>query len=350
MLGQVELGGHLLGGDEPFVIAEAGVNHDGDVAKAHALIDVAARAGAGSVKFQTFEPAAVVAAGTAAAPYQKAATGSSSQVDILQSLALPRAAWLELAEHASEQGLVFLSTPFDLASAEMLVALGVPALKVPSGELTNTPFIARLAEYGVPLLISTGMGSIDEVAAAVAAASAAPGLMLFHCVSAYPAPPEDCNLRAIPALAEQFDVPVGWSDHTPGAEAALAAAALGARVFEKHLTLDRTAPGPDHAASLEPDELAGYVASIASVIRMLGDGRKRLMPSEAENAPLVRRSWHATRDLTVGSILGVGDVVALRPETGIPVSVDVQGWVVNAPVAAGVALDPAVVAAPVVGA
>lgn len=334
----VTIGNHLLGGETPFVIAEAGVNHDGDVAKAHALIDVAAEAGAGSVKFQTFEASSLVAEDASAAPYQKRATGSATQSEMLKALSLPRDAWLELSDHARERDLLFLSTPFDLASADLLLELGVPALKVPSGELTNLGFIRRLAELDVPLLISTGMGSLDEVGAALGAAAAAPSRALFHCVSAYPAPAEDCNLRAIPAMQAQFDVPVGWSDHTTGSTAAVAAAALGASIFEKHFTLDSTAPGPDHAASLEPDELAAYVRDVDAAVRMLGDGRKRRMPSELENAPLVRRSWHLRRDVPAQHVLTADDVVALRPEAGVSVAVDVVGRTTVRAVAAGEAL------------
>jgi N,N'-diacetyllegionaminate synthase len=334
-LNHVRIGNHVLGGDVPFVIAEAGVNHDGDVEKAHELIDVAARSGAGSVKFQTFEPSALVAVDASSAPYQERATGSSTQSEMLEALSLPRSAWAELSAHAQEKGLVFLSTPFDLASAELLLGLGVPALKVPSGELTNTPFISRLARFDVPLLVSTGMGSLEEVDAALDAASGAPGRALFHCVSAYPAPAEDCNLRAIPAMAERFGIPVGWSDHTRGATSAVAATALGATLFEKHFTLDSSAPGPDHAASLEPEELATYVRAIEDSVAMLGDGRKRRMPSELENAPLVRRSWHAARDLDAGTTLGDDDLLALRPENGVTVAVDVRGMTTSRAIAAG---------------
>ncbi|WP_243063534.1 N-acetylneuraminate synthase family protein [Humibacter sp. RRB41] len=341
----ITVGNHLLGGDLPFVIAEAGVNHDGDVAKAHTLIDVAAEAGAGSVKFQTFEASSLVAENTSSAPYQERATGSSSQSELLQALSLPRSAWRELSDHASEKGLLFLSTPFDLASADLLLELGVPALKVPSGELTNLAFIRRLAELGVPLLISTGMASLDEVGAALEAAAAAPGRALFHCVSAYPAPFEDCNLLAIPAMAEQFDVPVGWSDHTAGSTAAVASAALGARIFEKHFTLDSTAPGPDHAASLEPEELAEYISDVSTAVQMLGDGKKRRMPSEFENAPLVRRSWHVRRDLPAGHVISTDDVIALRPETGVSVAVDIVGRTTTRAVATGDALVPDAVTA-----
>jgi N-acetylneuraminate synthase/N,N'-diacetyllegionaminate synthase len=334
----VTIGNHRLGGDQPFVIAEAGVNHDGDVATAHALIEVAAQAGAGSVKFQTFEASSLVAEDASATPYQQRATGSSSQSQMLQALSLPRTAWRELSDHAAELDLLFLSTPFDLASADLLLELGVPALKVPSGELTNLEFIRRLAALKVPLLISTGMGSLEEVGSALEAASAAPSRALFHCVSAYPAPAEDCNLLAIPAMADTFDVPVGWSDHTAGSTAAVASAALGARIFEKHFTLDSTAAGPDHAASLEPDELASYIRDIDVAVRMLGDGRKRRMPSEFENAPLVRRSWHARRDLPAGHLLTDSDVIALRPETGVSVSVDIVGRSTTRPTLAGEAI------------
>lgn len=334
----VTIGDHRLGGEQPFVIAEAGVNHDGDIAKAHALIEVAAQVGAGSVKFQTFEASSLVAENAESTPYQQRATGSSSQSDMLKALSLPREAWRELSEHAAELNLLFLSTPFDLASADLLLELGVPALKVPSGELTNLGFIRSLAGLGVPLLLSTGMGSLDEVAAALEAAAAAPSRALFHCVSAYPAPFEDCNLLAIPAMAEKFGIPVGWSDHTAGSTAAIAAAALGSRIFEKHFTLDSTAPGPDHAASLEPDELATYIRDIDDAVRMLGDGNKRRMPSEFENAPLVRRSWHLRAEVPAGHVLTADDLIALRPESGVSVAVDIVGRATTRALAAGEAL------------
>nr|WP_243751896.1 N-acetylneuraminate synthase family protein [Leucobacter weissii] len=313
------------GGDGFALIAEAGVNHNGDLALAHRLIDAAVAAGAHIVKFQTFVVDQLVAPDAASTPYQRRQGGPQDQTALLRSLALPREAWPELRRHADDAGIGFLSTPFDLDSARLLVDLGVDALKVPSGELTNTPFIAELAGAGLPLLLSTGMAELPEIDAALAAASAAPAVALFHCVSAYPAPPEDCNLAAIPALHERFGVPVGWSDHTLGADAALAAAALGARLFEKHFTLDRTLPGPDHQASLTPDELGDYAARIARAIAMLGDGRKRRMPSEEENAPLVRRSWHAARPLPRGHVLTAEDLVALRPETGLRPSQAIAG-------------------------
>lgn len=322
------------GGDDVVVIAEAGVNHNGSVDLAHQLIDVAAAAQADYVKFQTFDPAKLVAKGTEAAPYQKE-RGATTQSDLLEQLALAPSAWKELRDHANESGIGFLSTPFDIDSAHLLVDLGVSALKVSSGELTNLPFLREMSALPVDLLVSTGMGSESEVREAFAACSEAQFVAFFHCVSSYPAPVEQCNLRAIPAMADLLGVPVGWSDHTPGFESAIVAASLGARLFEKHFTLDRTMEGPDHTASLEPDELAAYVAAVRAVPLMLGDGKKRRMPAEEVNAGLVRRSWHATRDLKPGDVLTASDLIALRPEVGVSPVVDLVGAVLSEPVSAG---------------
>ena len=323
---------------EVVVIAEAGVNHDGNPELAHRLVDVAADAGADAVKFQTFDPHRLVSAAADATPYQRARGSAADQRSLLASLTLPSSAWAELRDHAAERGIQFLSTPFDLGSAELLVELGVPALKVSSGELTNTPFLRQLATFGVPLLVSTGMGSAAEVAAAVEACAQAPGTVLFHCVSAYPAPLDQCNLRAIPVMAQAHGLPVGWSDHTTGVTSALGAVALGAAVLEKHVTTDRTRRGPDHAASLEPDGLATYVEQCRALARALGDGVKRRVPAEEENAALVRRSWHAARDLGPGTVLTADDVVLLRPEGGAAPGQVLVGRRVRATVAAGAPL------------
>jgi N,N'-diacetyllegionaminate synthase len=302
---------------EIVVIAEAGVNHDGDPDLAHRLVDVAADAGADAVKFQTFDPERLVSPAADAAPYQRARGSTADQHSLLASLTLPASVWTELQDHATERGTQFLSTPFDLGSAELLVGMGVPALKVSSGELTNTPFLRELAQLGVPLLVSTGMGTAAEVADAVDACAPAPGTVLFHCVSAYPAPLDQCNLRAVPQMQSTHGLPVGWSDHTIGVASALGAVALGASVLEKHVTIDRTRPGPDHEASLEPDALAAYVADCRALARALGDGTKRRVPAEEENAHLVRRSWHAARTLDAGTVLTAADLVLLRPEGGV---------------------------------
>jgi N,N'-diacetyllegionaminate synthase len=329
------VGDRVVGDGHPcFVVAEAGVNHNGRPDLAHRLVEAAAAAGADAVKFQTFRPEALVAAGAAAAPYQRA-RGATAQDDMLRSLVLPASAWGDLAGHAAEHGLLFLSTAFDEASAAIVADLGVPALKIPSGELDNLPFIRQLAAHRLPLLISTGMGTLDEVAAAIDAARAAPGVALFHCVTAYPAPPLDANLRAIPTMRERFRVPVGWSDHTPGSTTAVAAVALGATLLEKHLTTDRALPGPDHAASADPDQFAAYIRDVRDTEGALGDGVKRPAASEEENRVHARRSLHATHDLAPGDVLGAGDVVALRPATGIAPGTDVSGRTIVRPVPAG---------------
>jgi N,N'-diacetyllegionaminate synthase len=320
---------------EVYVIAEAGVNHNGDLALAHDLVDVAAESGADAVKFQTFDPAMLVSSTASSTPYQRARGGAQDQRSLLEALTLPRSAWAELQSHAVDRETTFLSTPFDIDSAEMLVGLGLPALKVSSGELTNIPYLHALASLGVTLLVSTGMGTAQEVADAVDACAEAPGLVLFHCVSAYPAPIQECNLRAIPTMQVAHDIPVGWSDHTPGLTTALGAVALGASILEKHYTTDRTLPGPDHRASLEPAELTDYVTQAKLLALGLGDGVKRRMPSEEENSALVRRSWHAAADLSEGTVLGNEHLLLLRPEGGVSPAVDIRGRGLSRSVQAG---------------
>jgi N,N'-diacetyllegionaminate synthase len=336
--GTLVLGRHRLGAGLPcFVIAEAGVNHNGDVGLAHRLVETSAAAGADAVKFQTFRPERLVADAAGAAPYQRR-RGASTQREMLQALALDDGAWRELAAHARERNLVFLSTAFDLRSLDVLLDLGVEALKVPSGEIDNLPFVRELARRELPLLMSTGMATQQEVAAAVAAAAGASGLALLHCVTAYPAPVEESNLRAIVTMREAFGLTVGWSDHTEGSVTAVAAVALGASLLEKHVTIDRTLPGPDHAASSSPEELAAYVAAVRAAETSLGDGVKRPAPAERENVRHARRSYHALRDLRAGERLGEEDVALLRPADGLPPGTVVVGRRVARPVAAGSAL------------
>lgn len=317
----LRLGSRTIGPGHPcFLIAEAGVNHNGDVELAHRLVDVAADAGADAVKFQTFDPDLLVSPQAPKADYQIATTGATeSQLDMLRRLVLPHDALAALAAHAAERGLLFLSTPFDEGSADFLEGLGMPAFKVPSGEVTNHAFVAHLAAKGKPVLMSTGMANLSEVAQAVhlVREHGDPPLGLFHCVTSYPAPPADCNLRAIGTMAAAFRVPVGWSDHTEGLRVSLAAVAAGATLLEKHFTLDRGLPGPDHRASLEPEELTELVRAVREVESALGDGTKRPMPSELVNTPVARRSLHAARPLPVGHVLAAGDLAALRPGTGL---------------------------------
>ncbi len=315
----LSIGDRAVGGGRAFVIAEAGVNHDGRPELAHRLVDAAADAGADAVKFQTFDPAALAAADAPTADYQRSRGETGSQRAMLERLALPADAWLALQAHARERGLAFLSTPFDLVSADLLDRLDVPAFKVGSGELTNIPFLAALARRGRPMLVSTGMATMVEVADAVDAIASAgdPPLALFHCVSSYPARPEDANLRAIETMRRAFGVPVGWSDHTLGVELPLAAVAAGAVLVEKHVTLDRTMPGPDHAASLEPGELRAMVVGIRAVEAALGTGRKEPVPAEQPIARVARRSLHWRRALPAGAVIAEADLVALRPGTGL---------------------------------
>ncbi|HVL53746.1 MAG TPA: N-acetylneuraminate synthase family protein [Vitreimonas sp.] len=317
----LRVAGRDLGGDDRvFVIAEGGVNHDGRVDLAHQLIDAAADAGADAVKFQTFDPDALVSAAAPTADYQREAGETGGQREMLRRLALPDDAWPGLQAHAADRGLVFLSTPFDDASADLLDRLEVPAFKVGSGELTNLPFLERLADRGRPILLSTGMADMVEVAAAVDAihGTGNPQLALLHCVSAYPARVEDANLRALVTMRSAFGLPTGWSDHTPGIDLPVAATALGAAIIEKHLTLDMTMPGPDHRTSLEPSTFAEMVRSIRSVGRALGGGEKRPVDAEVATAAVARRSLHWGRSLRAGDEVGEQDLVAVRPGTGVP--------------------------------
>jgi N,N'-diacetyllegionaminate synthase len=238
---------------------------------------------------------------------------------MLRRLELSPDAHRELQAHARRRGVLFLSTPFDEASADLLDALAVPAIKIGSGEITNLPFLQHVARKRRPVILSTGMSSLEEVAAAVAAVreTGNPDLILLHCVSEYPARPDDANVRAMRALADAFGTPVGYSDHTAGLEVALAAVALGASVIEKHFTLDRTLPGPDHRASLEPAQLTELVRAIRVVERALGDGVKRPTAGELGNRVVARRSLAAAVDLPAGLALTRESLCALRPATGI---------------------------------
>ncbi len=323
----VSIGQKAIGDGSTYVIAEAGVNHNGRPELAHRLVDAAADAGADAVKFQTFDPAALAAPGAERAAYQVASgDGATDQRDMLAALVLPRDTWAALQAHAHARGIEFLSSPFDDESVELLERLGVPAFKVGSGELTNLPFIARVARYGRPLIISTGMASMNEVADAVDTVVSAgdPPLVLLHCVSNYPAEPADADLRAIETMRRAFEVPVGWSDHMVGIEASLAAAALGAAVIEKHLTLDRELPGPDHRASLEPDAFRAMTIGIRVVEDALGNGVKTPAATEADIARVARRSLHWRQAVSAGTVIELGHLEALRPGTGIePARMDV---------------------------
>lgn len=341
----LEFLGHRVGPGEPcFVIAEAGVNHNGSLDLARQLVDAAHKAGADAVKFQTFKAERLVTATAPKATYQKANTDAGeSQLAMLQRLELSEADHRALLTHCRQRGIQFISTPFDEASADLLAALDVPLFKLPSGELTNLPYLAHLARMGRPLILSTGMSYLSEVETAVRCieTNGNPPLALLHCVSNYPAAPSDVNLRAMDTLASAFGVPIGYSDHTPGNEVTLAAVALGACIIEKHLTLDRNLPGPDHKASLEPDEFAAAVRGIRIVESAMGNGRKVPAASEANTAAVARKSIVAARDLAAGETVDARAVAMMRPGTGLPAAMlpHLIGRRTRAAVAAGALLD-----------
>jgi len=284
------------------------------------LVDVAAEAGCDAVKFQTFEPALLATPRAAKAAYQARETGAGSQLDMLRALVLPTDALRALQRRAEQRGLIFLSTPFDPPSADLLHNLGVPAFKISSGDLTNLPLLRHVARFGKPLLISTGMATIGEVARAIDAVGEianTSAIVLFHCVSNYPADPADANLAAMATMRSTFRVPIGWSDHTDGIDIGIASVALGAEAIEKHFTLDQSLPGPDHKASLEPAQLRALVRAIRRVESAIGDGDKRPRESEAGVAAVARRSLAYGRTLGRGERVGADDLVALRPAGGI---------------------------------
>ncbi|HEX9397915.1 MAG TPA: N-acetylneuraminate synthase [Burkholderiales bacterium] len=318
----IRIAGRAVGAGEPcFVIAEAGVNHNGDAAIAADLIRAAAQAGADAVKFQTFSAERLATESSHKADYQLATTDpAESQFEMLKRLELPRAAYPELIALSKSQGILFLSSPFDEDSADFLEHLAVPAFKIPSGEITNLPLLEHVARKGRPMIVSTGMSDLGDVRSAVECIAGAgnPPLALLHCVSTYPAAPSDVNLRAMQTLRGAFATPVGYSDHGQGNEIALAAVALGACIVEKHLTISRGLPGPDHRASAEPGELLALVRGIRSVEAALGDGTKKPAASERSTAAAARRSLVAARDIPRGTVLTEAHIAVRRPGTGLP--------------------------------
>ena len=306
--------------DDVLIIAEAGVNHNGSLERARQLVAAAAAAGADVVKFQAFRATDLTATGTKTAAYQAANTGDDDQLHLLQALELDRKAFETVAATCRDEGIEFLCTPFDVGMTGDLVSLGMQRIKVASGELTNSPALRHFAGFGLPVILSTGMADLEEVRHAVDVLdrAGADDVTVLHCTSLYPTPVETVNLRAMTTMASETGRPVGYSDHTLGDHIAVAAVALGACVIEKHFTLDRSLPGPDHKASLEPDALATMVTRLRETARALGDGVKRPAPGEAETAALVRRSWRAARDLPAGAELADADVSLKRPADGLP--------------------------------
>jgi len=305
------------------IIAEAGVNHNGDIGLAKKLIAAAAEAGADLVKFQTFNAAALVSASAPKAEYQKKTTDSSeSQLEMLRKLELSREDHVVLIKECRAHGIGFFSTAFDYQSFDLLMELGcLEQIKIPSGELTNLPLLRYVSRDAKPLLLSTGMANLGEIEAAIDVVEAAGTprhlITVLHCTTEYPTPMEDVNLRAMVAMKKAFGVNTGYSDHTRGIEIPIAAVALGATVIEKHFTLDRNLPGPDHKASLEPHELKAMVAAIRNVERAFGDGIKRPSPCELKNKPIARKSLVAIRAIPAGELFSADNVGAKRPGAGI---------------------------------
>ncbi len=349
----VLIGSRPVGPGQPcFVVAEAGVNHNGDLRLAEQLVDAAVRAGADAVKFQTFDPDQLVTADADKPDYQARRTDASeSQLDMLRRLELPREAFRRLKAVCDQCGIAMLSTPFDAGSVDFLDDLGVSAFKIAAPDAVHHPLLAHVGRKRRPVILSTGMCTLAEVEDAVEVLrnAGADDLILLHCVSNYPADPADVNLHAMRTLADAFSVPVGLSDHTLGTAVPLAAVALGACVVEKHLTLDRMLPGPDHHASLEPAGFKQMVDDIRAVESALGDGIKRPAASEDEMRRLARRSVVVTEDVAAGETIGEHMLAAKRPATGIcPSRIgQVVGRIAARPLRAGTILQWADLTAPV---
>ena len=304
------------------IIAEAGVNHNGSIDTAKKMIDVAATAGADLVKFQTFKAETLVTQSADKAEYQKNLTDASeSQFEMIKKLELDRVAHEELIQHCKQKNIQFLSTAFDHDSIDFLAEMNIPFYKIPSGEITNLPYLRHVASMGKPIFMSTGMSTLEEVRVAMdvllEAGVKKDDINILHCNTEYPTPVEDVNLRAMLTIEKKLGVKVGYSDHTLGIEVPVAAVALGASVIEKHFTLDRTLPGPDHAASLEPDELKAMVVAIRNIKKAMGDGIKTPSLSEIKNIPIARKSIVAKEQIKKGELFTKDNLTVKRPGKGI---------------------------------
>jgi len=306
---------------EVFIIAEAGVNHNGNLATAMTMVEAAAAAGADAVKFQAFSAEDLATQEAPKASYQEAATGNGAQIEMLKKLELGADAHRELLEHCRAMGIEFLSSPFDLKSVDMLCCLGMEIFKIPSGEINNLPYLRKIGSLGKKVILSTGMSDLDEIRKAVEVLTGTgtrkEGITVLHCSTEYPTPDEDVNLRAMLTIKRELGVEVGYSDHTLGIEISIAAAALGATVIEKHFTLDRGMEGPDHKASLEPEELEALVRAVRKTEKAIGSGIKRPTPSEMKNKPVVRKSIVAARDISFGEVFTDANITVKRPEKGL---------------------------------
>lgn len=305
-----------------FIIAEAGVNHNGSVELARKMVDVAKDCGASAVKFQTFKANSIASRFAKKAEYQQETTQrDESQLDMLRRLELSKEAHIELIEYCKKIGIMFLSTPFDLGSVDLLAGLGMEIFKIPSGEITNLPYLRKVGSLKKEVILSTGMADLKEVGDALkvftSSGTKRDKITILQANTEYPTPFEDVNLRAMLTIQQTFGVRVGYSDHTPGIEAAIAATALGASVIEKHFTLDKKMEGPDHKASLEPHELKAMVSAIRNIELALGDGIKKPSPSETKNIIIARKSIVASRDIKIGEKFSVENLTVKRPADGV---------------------------------
>ncbi len=303
-----------------YIIAEAGVNHNGSLDIAIKMIDAAKEAGVDCIKFQTFMASDLVSRRADKADYQKKQTkNDESQLHMLQRLELSSADFSILAQYCNERDIIFLSTPFDFHSIDFLQTLDLKYWKIPSGEITNLPYLIRIAQTHAPIILSTGMSTIEEIGDAlkVLRGYGCGEVTLLHCTTEYPAPYAEVNLRAMETLRREFHVSVGYSDHTKGIEIPIAAVAMGATVIEKHFTLDRQMEGPDHKASLEPDELKAMVSAIRNIEVALGSGEKKPSFSEIKNIPIARKSIIASRHIQKGELFTIDNITTKRPGNGI---------------------------------
>jgi N-acetylneuraminate synthase len=321
MSGNIPIGNRQIGSGEPaFIIAEAGVNHNGSLATAKRLIDRAAAIGADAVKFQTFRAESLVTRTAEKSEYQKKNDPcTKSQFEMLKKLELSTSQFEKLSEHAGRRGILFLSTAFDPESLDFLSGLDLPAFKIPSGEITNTPYLRKVAGAKKPVLLSTGMSTLAEVKAAIGILrkNGSPKIILLHCTSSYPAPFASVNLRVLDTFRKKFRLPVGYSDHTEGIAVPVAAVALGSCVIEKHFTLDKAMEGPDHRASLDPSEFAGMVTAIRQVEQAMGSPVKQPDAVELSNRSLVRKSIVAGQNIRKGAVITETMLAMKRPGTGL---------------------------------
>ena len=307
-------------GGKTFIIAEAGVNHNGNIDLAKRMIEKAAWAGVDAVKFQSFKAEKLASKNAEKADYQKETTDKQEdQFEMIKKLELDYEKHQELINFSRKKGLLFMSSPFDLESIELLDELGMKIWKIPSGEITNLPYLRRIGSLNKKVIMSTGMANLSEIESAleVLTEAGAKEIIVLHCNTEYPTPMEDVNLKAMQTIKKAFKVSVGYSDHTLGVEVPVAAVARGAEVIEKHFTLDKTMEGPDHRASLEPEELKEMVESIRNIEKAMGNGIKKPSPSEKKNKPVVRKSIIAKTDIEQGEIFTEENLTVKRPGTGI---------------------------------